>query len=172
MYKQSYVTFTGCVWCYGNKKKEDTQHERCDLYMEALLSLYPHLRDCLFLCFAQFVTIQGWAVMDIQRTRTASETGTGRQFDTTQRHLVTAVVDKTVSVLFVWREKYGGLYSCSHTCSSFRVSFLLVQIFFNENELANYWVCCSVFKTKQRSQVGAFKCSQAAVKPWGQTITK
>lgn len=33
--------------------------------------------------------------MDIQRTRTASETGTGRQFDTTQRHLITAVVDKT-----------------------------------------------------------------------------
>lgn len=33
--------------------------------------------------------------MDIQRTRTVSETGTGRQFDTRQRHVITAVVDKT-----------------------------------------------------------------------------
>lgn len=35
--------------------------------------------------------------MDIQRTRTAPETGTGRQFDTTQRHFITAVADKTQS---------------------------------------------------------------------------
>lgn len=33
--------------------------------------------------------------MDIQRTRTAPETGTGRQFDTMQRHQTTAVADKT-----------------------------------------------------------------------------
>lgn len=33
--------------------------------------------------------------MDIQRTRTASETGTGGQFDTTHTHL--AAVDKTQS---------------------------------------------------------------------------
>lgn len=33
--------------------------------------------------------------MDIQRTRTASETGTGRQFDTMWRHLIMAVADKT-----------------------------------------------------------------------------
>lgn len=33
--------------------------------------------------------------MDIQRTRTVSVTGTGRQFDTRQRHQITAVVDKT-----------------------------------------------------------------------------
>lgn len=39
----------------------------------------------------------GWEVMDIQRTRTAPETGTGRQFDTTQRHFITAVADKTQS---------------------------------------------------------------------------
>lgn len=35
--------------------------------------------------------------MDIQRTRTASETGTGGQFDTKQRHSITAVADKTQS---------------------------------------------------------------------------
>lgn len=90
MCEQSYVTFTGCVWCYGDKK-----HECCDLYMVVRLSLYPHLIDSLFLCFAKFVITQGWGVMDIQWTRTASETGTGRQFDTTQRHLITAVADKT-----------------------------------------------------------------------------
>lgn len=49
--------------------------------------------------------------MDIQRTRTASETGTGRQFDITQRHLITAVVDKTqILVLFVsYYIKHKGL---------------------------------------------------------------
>lgn len=49
--------------------------------------------------------------MDIQSTRTASETGTGRQFDTTQRHLITAVVDKT------------EVYSCLDLsfCSYFKV---------------------------------------------------
>jgi len=35
--------------------------------------------------------------MDIQITRTVSETGTGRQFDTTQTHLTDSVVDKTQS---------------------------------------------------------------------------
>lgn len=36
--------------------------------------------------------------MDIQRTRTASNTGTGRQFDRMQRHAIMAVVDKTLVV--------------------------------------------------------------------------
>lgn len=35
--------------------------------------------------------------MDIQRTRTASETGTGGQFDTMQRHSITAAADETQS---------------------------------------------------------------------------
>lgn len=39
--------------------------------------------------------------MDIKKTRTASETGTGRQFDTTQRHLLMAVVDKTLSCHYI-----------------------------------------------------------------------
>lgn len=47
--------------------------------MVVFLSLYPHLVVCfdvLLICDRT-----GWELMDIQRTRTVSETGTGRQFD-------------------------------------------------------------------------------------------
>lgn len=47
--------------------------------------------------------------MDIQRTRTASETGTGRQFDTMQRHLITAVADKTQRLVSHCRKLKGPL---------------------------------------------------------------
>lgn len=99
MSKQSYATFTGCVWCYGNKKtKKKGRHTGWTSWLVhggTFVSLSSFKRLFVFFCFVKFVTIQGWAVMDIQRTRTASETGTGRQFDTTQRHLITAVVNKT-----------------------------------------------------------------------------
>ena len=43
--------------------------------------------------------------MDTERTRTASETGTGRQFDTTQRHLGTAGINKTQSQSYLFPQK-------------------------------------------------------------------
>lgn len=100
------------LW-WQKKKKRKTQD------MKVMASTWWHL--CLsilnfmikFICLICYHT--GWEVMDIQRTRTAPETGTGRQFDTMQRHLITAVADKTQSVLFVSNYRnHEGPCLCSH----------------------------------------------------------
>ena len=103
--------------------------ERCTTWL-VVTSIYGGIfvsLSSLYSLFVFYVSLtflaKGWEVMDIQRTRTASETGTGRQFDTTQRHLIMAVVDKTQSCslvylfvcLFLCFNKHKGPHQCSHT---------------------------------------------------------
>lgn len=76
--------------------------------------------------------------MDIQRTRTASETGTGRQFDTTQRQLIAAVVNKTQFQSCLFGEKIRRTVFVFTHMQFFQGFFYWCSFSLNENELVDY----------------------------------